>query len=69
MRELTDFEQNLIDLVQYLSVNGLNLKEIKHFLVTKSKDHNNATPIEHIQKHGAAFLNELKIFINENEIG
>lgn len=69
MRELSEFEHHLVDLVQFISARGLSLKDVKTFLNTKSKEHRNMTPLEAIQKTGGAFLNELKTYMNENEIG
>lgn len=69
MRELSDFESHLVDLVQFISSRGLTVREVKLFLNTKSKEHRNLTPLESIQKSGGAFLNELKTYLNENEIG
>lgn len=72
MRELTEYEENLIELVHFLSFGskaqyGLALREVKKFLVTPVRDKRCQTPLDLIEQDGKAFLNELKTFINEIE--
>lgn len=70
MRQLTEYEENLVDLVHFLAFGsksqyGLPLREVKRMLMTPVKDRHGMTPLDLIEKDGSLFLNELKTFLNE----
>lgn len=61
----------LIELVHMLSYGsqfeqGMNLRELQILLKTPIKEKGNLTPEECIRHYGRKFLNEIKIFLNEN---
>jgi DNA-binding transcriptional MerR regulator len=72
MRELSEFEEHLVELIHFLAFGskkqkGLTIREVKQFLNTPIKDRQNMTPIELIAKDGREFINELKTYLNELE--
>lgn len=72
MKALTNQEELLVELVHYLtfgsdSEQGLPLKEVQKFLITPISSKDGKTPIECLRTEGRAFINELKIFMNETE--
>lgn len=72
MRELTEYEEYLVELVHFLSFGsrsqyGIPLRDVKKFLVTPVRERQCMTPLDLIEKDGREFLNELKTYINEIE--
>ena len=70
MRELSEFEENLVELVHFLAYGsakerGLTLREVKQFLATTLKDRKGRNVLESLAKDGRSFINELKTFMNE----
>lgn len=66
-RELTEKEEALVELVHFLALrSGLPINKVKMFLNTKVSG-TDETVIEHVEKEGKAFVNRLKIFINQSE--
>lgn len=69
---MTEFEAYLIELTHFLASDsdhhqGLNLREIRSFLAHPIKEKNNKTPEQCLRDDGLAFINELKLFIRQNE--
>lgn len=66
-RELSNTEEALVELVHFLVVrSGLPINKVKIFLRTKMAN-SDSTVLEHLDSEGKAFVNRLKIFINQSE--
>ena len=66
-RPLTNREEALVELVHFLATrSGLSPRKIQRFLETKVTD-SHLTVLEHLDKEGMAFVNRLKIFVNQSE--
>lgn len=66
-RELNETEQALVELVHYLALKtDLPVNKIKVFLNTQVAG-SKSTVLEHLDSEGRAFVNRLKIFINQSE--
>lgn len=64
---LNETEEALAELVHFLTLrSGLPVTKVKTFLNTKVSG-SHATVIEHVRSEGKAFVNRLKIFINQSE--
>ena len=66
-REITETEQALVELVHFLATRSeLPVTKIRLFLQTQVAD-SKMTVIEHLDSEGRAFVNRLKIFVNQSE--
>ena len=66
-RELNETEEALVELIHFLALRSdLPVSKIKMFLNTKVSG-SDSTVLEHIDSEGKAFVNRLKIFINQSE--
>lgn len=66
-RELNETEKALVELVHFLVTRSdMPINKIRMFLNTKVSG-TNATVLEHLDSEGRAFVNRLKIFINQSE--
>lgn len=66
-RDFRETEEALVELVHFLTArSGLPLNKVKLFLRTKMSD-SDVTVLEHLDAEGRAFVNRLKIFINQSE--
>lgn len=66
-RDLNETEEAIVELVHFLVLrSGLPVAKVKAFLNTKVSG-TDTTVIEHIHSEGRAFVNRLKIFINQSE--
>lgn len=67
MRELKESEEALVELVHFLVIRSrLPIAKVKAFLNTRVSG-SNLTVLEHLDTEGRAFVNRLKIFINQSE--
>ena len=71
-RKLSDFERLLVNLVHFLAYGtqremGLTLRETTHYLQKPIPAKQGKNCLECLEKEGLAFINELKIYINELE--
>lgn len=66
-RQISESEDALIELVHFLVLrSGLPVNKVKMFLNTKV-DGTELTVLDHLDSEGKAFVNRLKIFINQSE--
>lgn len=66
-RDLNETELALVELVHFLVTRSdLPVNKIKVFLNTKVSG-SNSTVLEHLDSEGRAFVNRLKIYINQSE--
>ncbi len=66
-RQFSESEDALIELVHFLVLrSGLPVNKVKMFLNTKV-DGTELTVLDHLDSEGKAFVNRLKIFINQSE--
>lgn len=66
-RDLNGTEQALVELVHFLVTRSdMPINKIRIFLNTKVSG-SNRTVLEHLDAEGSAFVNRLKIFINQSE--
>ncbi len=71
-RELSSFEEALVELVHFLSsdahaLGGQTPRTIRKFLTSPVASKGGLTPLELLEQDGMAFVNELKIYVNNME--
>jgi chromosome segregation and condensation protein ScpB len=62
--DLSEFEQSLLELTHFLASEGLTVRDVYRFLDSKSDARR--TVMERLRSDGKAFVNELKIFVNQS---
>lgn len=66
-RDLSELEEALVEHTHFLaSRSQLPVSKVKLFLSTRMKG-SDMTVLEHLDAEGRAFVNRLKIFINQSE--
>lgn len=64
---LNEKDEALVELIHFLVTRSdLPVSKVKAFLATKVSN-SNMTVMQHLESEGRAFVNRLKIFINQSE--